>query len=241
MIGDLDCFRGFDVASILLRLGLAMLFGGVIGLERASKGYPAGFRTYMLVCIGAALTMLLGQYEVQALASHARLWGGGEVGGTDVARFGAQVINGIGFLGAGTIIVTGKHQVKGLTTAAGLWASACIGLAIGAGFYECCFPAFALAFFAMRILPRMEDYLIRSNRNMNVYVEYDRVEHTGIILNRLRALGAKIYEVEIDRQGEDGRQYASAVFMIRLEKRIPHTQVLADIMQLEYVSAIEEV
>ena len=193
MLARLDPLRMFDFSSILLRLCLAMLFGGIIGLEGARKGRPAGFRTYMLVCVGAALTMLLGQYEVEiladVLAGQAR---------TDVARFGAQVINGIGFLGAGTIIVTGKHQVKGLTTAAGLWVSACMGLAIGAGFYECCILAFLLAFFVVRIFPKLEILFVRSSRNINIYVEYDRTEHTGIILNKIRELGAQIYEVEID-------------------------------------------
>ena len=224
--------------TTLFRLTLAMLLGGAVGMERERKHRPAGFRTYMLVCIGATLTMLLGQYNAELLALD---WNQNAGMQTDVARFGSQVINGIGFLGAGTIIVTGKHQVKGLTTAAGLWASACIGLAIGAGFYECCFLAFVLAFFVVRVLPKMEEFLIRNSRNINIYVEYDRVEHTGIILNKIQSLGAQIYEVEIDRQHDTGRQYPSAVFTVRLKKRMPHTQVLAEIMQLEYVSVIEEV
>ena len=96
--------------SIVLRLTLALLLGGSIGLERGRKNRPAGFRTYMLVCMGAALTMLLGQY-LSILAGKQGLQ-------TDMTRIGAQVINGIGFLGAGTILVTQKQQVKGLTTAA---------------------------------------------------------------------------------------------------------------------------
>jgi putative Mg2+ transporter-C (MgtC) family protein len=236
-----ESFRQFDYFSILLRLALAMFFGGVIGLEGARKGRPAGFRTYMLVCLGAALTMLLGQYELHMTEVH---WADHQqfVGArVDVSRFGAQVINGIGFLGAGTIIVTGKQQVKGLTTAAGLWASACVGLAIGAGFYECVILAFALVFLVVRILPRLEERLMRSMRNMNIYVEYDRVEHTGAILNQIRELDAQIYEVEIDRRGDEPGQNPSAVFNIRLKKRTPHTRVLAHISQLEYISAIEEV
>ena len=125
------------VNANVLRLALAMLLGGCIGLERERKRRPAGFRTYMLVCLGAALTVLLSLYEYTLITGP---WSAlaAELGmKTDVSRFGAQVINGIGFLGAGTILVTGRQQVKGLTTAAGLWASACTGLAVGAGFYEC--------------------------------------------------------------------------------------------------------
>ena len=124
-----DFLREFSFLSILLRLLLAMLFGGVIGLERGRKRRAAGFRTYMLVCLGAALTMLLSQYLHRMLNT---VWSGAALT-IDVSRISAQVINGIGFLGAGTIIVTGRQQVKGLTTAAGLWASACMGIAIGAG------------------------------------------------------------------------------------------------------------
>ncbi len=113
----------FNCISITVRLALSLLCGGVLGFERERKGRAAGFRTYMLVCMGATLVMLTNQYIHDY------------TGTGDIARLGAQVISGIGFLGAGTIIVTGRNHIKGLTTAAGLWASACIGLAIGIGFY----------------------------------------------------------------------------------------------------------
>lgn len=108
--------------TVIIRLVLAMICGGVLGLERTRKRRPAGMRTYMLVCIGAAVIMMTAQFMSQR-------WGG------DVGRLPAQVISGIGFLGAGTIMVTKYYRILGLTTAAGLWAAACIGLAIGIGFY----------------------------------------------------------------------------------------------------------
>ena len=111
--------------SILVRTVLSMIFGGLLGLERGRKHHPAGFRTYMLVCFGATLVMMTNQYTLRYFHTTG-----------DPVRMGAQVISGIGFLCAGSIMVTGRHQVKGLTTAAGLWASACIGLAIGCGFYS---------------------------------------------------------------------------------------------------------
>ena len=160
MIEALDCLRGLNTGAVLLRLVLAMLFGGMIGLERGRKGRAAGFRTYMLVCLGAALTMLLSQYEYYMI-THDWAELAAEIGlRTDVSRFGAQVVNGIGFLGAGTIIVTGHQEVKGLTTAAGLWASACMGLAIGAGFYECVILGFLLIFLSIRLLPYFENWII---------------------------------------------------------------------------------
>ena len=241
MIRALDPFRQLDFLSLMLRLALAMLFGGLIGLEGGRKGRAAGFRTYMLVCLGATLTMLLGRYEMEMLQSKWQSVKDLVDTKTDISRFGAQVINGIGFLGAGTILVTGKQQVKGATTAAGLWASACVGLAIGAGFYECVFLAFLLVFFVMRILPHWEDRVVNNLRNMNVYVEYDSVENTGLILKRIRELDVQIYEVDIERGGDEPGQYPSAVFTIRLNQRITHNRVLAYLSQLECISSVEEV
>ena len=170
--GVIPYLREMNFVSVMFRLILAMVCGGMIGLERGRKRRPAGFRTYMLVCLGAALTMLLSQYEFAMVMGP---WKGiaQELGmKTDVSRFGAQVINGIGFLGAGTILVTGRQEVKGLTTAAGLWASACMGLAIGAGFYECVVLCTVLIFLCMRFLPAFENYLVEKARFINIYVDF---------------------------------------------------------------------
>ncbi|MFR3921097.1 MAG: MgtC/SapB family protein [Dysosmobacter welbionis] len=203
MMEGLAYLREMNVASVLLRLTVAMLFGGFIGLERSERR-PAGFRTYMLVCLGAALTMLLSQYE-SYMVTHAWHETAMEIGlRTDVSRFGAQVINGIGFLGAGTIIVTGKQEVKGLTTAAGLWASACMGLAIGAGFYECVLLGFLLILLTNRLLPFVEDAIIESARNMNIYVEFQTLDNLGDIIARIKSQGGQIYEVDLDRGRRSG-------------------------------------
>ena len=240
MLEALDYFREFNTVSVLLRLVLAMLLGGMIGLERGFKGRPAGFRTYLIVCLGAALTMLLSQYKyVMMQPEWAEL--AASIGvRTDVSRFGAQVINGIGFLGAGTMIVTGRQQVKGLTTAAGLWASACMGLAVGAGFYECVFLAFALIFCSIRWLPDMESYIVENARNMNIYVEFESMDDIGEILGRVKAQDVQIYSVEIDRGREDRSSHPSATLSIRLNQRRIHEQVLAGISELESVYVIEE-
>ncbi|MBR3867468.1 MAG: MgtC/SapB family protein [Butyricicoccus sp.] len=233
--------REFHIVSVLLRLTLATLCGGLIGIERGRKHRAAGFRTYMVVCLGAALTMLLGQYEYELLTHE---WAGlAAVIGTrtDVSRFGAQVINGIGFLGAGTIIVTGKQQVKGLTTAAGLWASACMGLAIGAGFYECVLMVFLLILFSMQVLPAVEAAMVARARNMNLYIEFTSLDDIGRIIGRVKAQGAHIYEVEIDHGKEKKHRNPNAVLTIRLDEKLPHTQVLAAISELETVRTIQEI
>lgn len=241
MFSALDPFRQLNMESVLLRLSLAMFFGGLIGLEGGRKGRAAGFRTYMLVSLGAALTILLGQYEFEMLQTRWSAVRDLTDTRVDIARFGAQVINGIGFLGAGTIIVTEKQQVKGATTAAGLWVSACAGLAIGAGFYECILLAYPIVFFVVRFLPQWEDQVVNKLRNMNLYVEYDTVESTGAILRKLRELDVQIYEVDIHRDTNTPGGGTSAVFTIRLNQRTTHTRVLAYISQLECISNVEEV
>ena len=201
MISGLDYFRELNFASVLLRLVLAMVFGGMIGLERGRKHRAAGFRTYMLVCLGSALTSILSQYLFVQLGT---VWA--EIAVTtgkqvDVSRLGAKVYSGIGFLAAGTIIVTGRQEVKGMTTAAGLWASACMG--IGAGFYECVIIAFVLMFLCIHFLPVVEVYLLENARNMNIYVELKSLNELGVLLSHVKAQGVQIYGVEIDRGGEE--------------------------------------
>ena len=146
---------GMELLSVIARLSLAALFGGLLGLERERKNRPAGLRTYLIVCVGAALTVLLSEYEQWMLSTHWAAAAGSAVQ-IDISRLGAQVINGIGFLGAGTILVSSRKKVRGLTTAAGLWASACMGLAVGAGFYTCVWAGFVLIYLAMYLLPRLE-------------------------------------------------------------------------------------
>jgi putative Mg2+ transporter-C (MgtC) family protein len=225
----------------MLRLLLAMVFGGMIGLDRGRKRRAAGMRTYMLVCMGATLTVLLSLYEYTMVTGP---WAdlATEIGiRTDVSRFGAQVINGIGFLAAGTIIVTGRQEVKGMTTAAALWASACMGLAIGAGFYECVALAFLLIFLSIRLLPMVENYMVENAKNMNIYVEFQSLDDVGAIINRIKSQDVQIYEVEIDHGREEKSRNPSAVFFIRLHRKQIHAQVLAAIWELDTVLTIDEI
>ena len=241
MLETLDRLRELSVLSVFLRLTLAMIFGGFIGFERARKRRAAGFRTYMLVCLGAALTMLLGQYEYQMLTGP---WAAvaAEIGTrVDVARFGAQVINGIGFLGAGTIIVTGRQEVKGLTTAAGLWASACMGLAIGAGFYECVLLGFVLIFLCVHLLPAVENFLMENARNMGIYIEFQSLDDVGAIINCIKSHDVQIYEVDIDRGRKENMRNPNAVFSIRLNQKQPHSALMASLSSLDHVLMIDEI
>ncbi|WP_297294060.1 MgtC/SapB family protein [uncultured Oscillibacter sp.] len=241
MLHQLDYLREVNTVSVLLRLTLAMFCGGMIGLERARKHRPAGFRTYMLVCMAAALTMLLSQYESYML-HHVWAEKAAEIGiRTDVSRFGAQVINGIGFLGAGTILVTGQQKVKGLTTAAGLWASACMGLAVGAGFYECVGLAFLLIFLVVHLLPAVELYIVENAKNMNIYVEFQSLDNVAEIINRIKSKDVTIYEVEVDHGKQTPSQHPNAIFSLRMNRPGTHAKILAAISELEDVYVVHDI
>ena len=217
-----------NVYSTMFRLTLAVFCGGLIGLERVKKRRPAGFRTYMLVCLGAALTMIISQYLAVA----------GQT--TDVSRLGAQVINGVGFLGAGTIIVTGRQQIKGLTTAAGLWASACMGLAIGAGFYAgAVFGCFAIII-TVSLLSMLEDRIMSTARNMNIYIEFSGTGDIGTTIEKLKEMNVKIFDIEITKLRSSDGLPPSAILTIRLPRRLKHSDVMAAVSSVSGIQTVEE-
>lgn len=237
MLTCLDFLREMSYFSVLFRLLLSMLLGGMIGLERARKRRAAGFRTYMLVCMGSALTSILSQYFTVMMGT---VWAAKAAGQTiDVSRLGSMVYNGIGFLSAGTIIVTGHQEVKGLTTAAGLWAAACMGVAIGAGFYECVGIAFVLIFLSMRILRPLEAYLVEHSSNMNLYVEIKSLGDVGALIALVKGLGVQIYDIEVDC-GDKTTQRNSVILTMRLNHN-HHTQIIAEISDLEAVTKVDEI
>ena len=225
---------------MMLRIILALLMGGLIGMERERKRRPAGFRTYMLVALGAALTVILSQYLDYMINNP---WA--EINAslgvkTDASRFGAQVINGVGFLGAGSIILTGRKRVKGLTTAAGLWASACLGLAIGAGYYECVAVSVALILVCMYAFPALENRLIQRSRYMNILAELDGMECLGGVLAALREQGVTVFDIDLSKQPEDRRAQLGVHLSVYLPKGLNHTELLAQLAALGGTVSIEE-
>ena len=225
----LELVNGYNAVSVVFRLFLAVICGGIIGFDRGRKRRPAGFRTYMIVCMGAALTMLISQHMFSRGYA------------TDLSRLGAQVVSGIGFLGAGTIIVTGRQQIKGLTTAAGLWASACMGLAIGAGFYFGALIGFLLVLLTISLLSRVEGKLIASARNMNIYVEYTSSTDVGPLIDGIKKLDVKIYDIEIRRSKAAEGVYPNSIISLKLPKGMPHAVLMAEVASSKGVRSVEEV
>ena len=217
-----------NIYSTMFRLTLAVVCGGLIGLERVKKRRPAGFRTYMLVCLGAALTMIISQYLAVA----------GQT--TDVSRLGAQVINGVGFLGAGTIIVTGRQQVKGLTTAAGLWASACMGLAIGAGFYAGALFGCVAIIVTVSLLSMLEGRIMSNARNMNIYIEFSGTGDIGTAIEKLKAMNVEIFDIEITKLRTSDGLPPSAILTIRLPKKLKHAEVMHAVSSVSGIQTVEE-
>lgn len=221
--------RELSVFSIILRLSMAILFGGIIGMERGMKNRAAGFKTHMLVCIGSALAMLTNQY----ITSYFNYLG-------DPSRLGAQVISGVGFLGAGTILVTGKQQVKGLTTAASLWASACMGLAIGIGFYEgaiigCCF-----IFSVLTILNKFDMYVLSKSRFVDLYVELEDSLYFRKLLNVLRKENNKIIYIQTNKSISNDIEALECFITIQQPEKCDHQTLINLISEIEGVHFVEE-
>lgn len=221
--------QDINTLSIITRLTLAILFGGVIGYERGRKRRPAGFRTHILVCIGSALVMITSQYMMEVRHYS-----------TDPSRLGAQVISGIGFLGAGTILITLKQQVKGLTTAAGLWASACMGLALGIGFYEGAIIACVFIYICNTILHRFDVYSMSRTKLVEVYVQVTTVNAISKVFETIRLNNMNISDVEISktRNVEDS---VGLFITIKQQEKHDHEKVLLLLSGLEDVITVDEI
>ena len=229
MLPILDELRGLTLLSILVRMLLAVFCGSIIGVEREFKRRPAGFRTHILICIGAAMTTLTSEYLLLEMQMT-----------TDIARLGAQVIAGVGFIGAGTIIVTRHQRVKGLTTAAGLWAVAVVGLAIGCGFYEGAVVTTALILTAELVFAKLEYWITRRAPEVNILVEYGEQQCLDELLARFRQRNIKILHMEITRPPQGDKRNASVIFALRLHKKCRVDELLALTTAAEGVVNVEE-
>ena len=227
-IFDFQRTGNIDLLTVSVRLVIALICGGIIGIERERKQRPAGFRTHILICVGATMTTLTSQYiafELQAV--------------TDLARLGAQVIAGIGFIGAGTIIVTKRKNVKGLTTAAGLWASAIVGLCSGAGFIE---GALITAFIIVVVelfLSRFEYFMISNARAINIFVEFNDTTSLTSIIDTVKESSSYIRDIEITKSNNEANN-SCAIFSLQMPRKTSHDKMLNDIAKLDGVVSVEE-
>ena len=216
-----------NIWTIFIRILLAILCAGIIGVERSRKRQAAGLRTYILVCLGAAVVMMLSDFLI---LNHPD---------ADAGRLGAQVVSGIGFLGAGTILVTSKNRIKGLTTAAGLWAAACMGLTIGSGFYTLGIIGSIIIVIVLTILPKIELIFRRKTQYFELHVELDDRSNLKDLVNFLRSINVQISSIE---KNPAYIQSGLSVYTMTLnsEEKRDHDTFIETIKNLKYVNHCEE-
>jgi putative Mg2+ transporter-C (MgtC) family protein len=217
----------FNEISVTVRLLLAVLFGFVLGLERTRKRRPAGLRTYMLVCVGACIVMLTAQFLADYYPSF------------DITRMSAQVISGIGFLGAGTIMITRYHRVKGLTTAAGLWCAACLGTAVGAGFYLGSIATCVITIFIMIFADRFESAYTRKLHRLNLYVIMEDVIKLQRFIHGLKTTAIGLSDVETAKA--DGGQGIGLFCQLKIPAQMTDETAMQIVESSDGVLFVEQV
>ena len=224
----MDYLHELNFVSMLVRFGIALLGGGIIGMSRGKRQHAAGLRTHLLVCIGAASVMMTSLFQAQNLG----------VPG-DAFRMPAQVVSGVGFLGAGSILVTGKRHVTGLTTAAGLWASACMGLAAGAGFYEGALLMCVLIYIVLVSLNKLDSTHVKASRVMNTYVELKSNTPLSALLRELKSGGIQINDIQdIGSHSDETHGYILELEILRSE--LSHAAAADFVSNAEGVDFCEE-
>ena len=211
--------RELNLYSLIIRIVLSLCIGGILGFDRGRKNRPAGFRTYMLVCLGSTLVMITNQYVFQVFKSG------------DPVRLGAQVVSGVGFLGAGTIILTGRNQVKGITTAAGIWTAACCGLTIGIGYYEGAIAGGAAIFIAMVSLQKLEVFVRKNSRAVELYIEYDNSMPLSDLFTYIRKNDLDIVDIDLAKNPSLMNICQSVTMTIKGKAKNSHSIILNLISQ----------
>ena len=241
MQAALSSIGQFNLASACLRLLLAMVGGGVVGYGRSKQARSAGFRTYILISIGAAMAVLMTLYMYDMLRG---AWSSvtEEVGlKYDASRMASSVITGIGFLGAGIIIKVAHQQVNGLTTATGLFATVIMGLAAGAGFYECVLVALALIILVLNVMSPLEIAFKRRLRNITLNVEFRSVADIAAITAAIEGEGAKVYDIDVECTERKNARCASAIFILQMSRENrSHSSMLTSVAALPCVLSVQE-
>lgn len=224
----MEALREVTLLAVGLRILTAMICGGLIGMDRGLKKRAAGMRTYMLVCVGACIIMLTNQFIFQI------------TGTGDPMRMGAQVVSGIGFLGAGTIIVTKQNHIKGLTTAAGLWAAAGVGLALGIGFYE----AAVIGGLAIYLILTALNWLDHKVHNRNMYLDVHLTLSSDLSADKF-ILATKDAGIEIETIQIDYSNYADGIWMLdavlKINKHQKRESMVEQLAKIEGIIHLEEI
>ena len=229
----IDFVHELNVWTVIIRIFLATVMGGIIGIERFKQGRAAGMRTHILVALGAALASMMGLYLHDVLGYS-----------NDPARIAAQVVSGIGFLGMGTILIKGRFQITGLTTAAGLWATAAIGLSLGMGFYSGAIATFACAVLTVTLMSKLEYVLTKRYNRFGIYVEIKSDEFVRTTIDMLKEkYHTSAIQVTVPRSGKAGNVGIEAnIHILQKKNKISPEAVAHEIEEYDYVIfAIESI
>ena len=221
MLTIFDPFRSLELGPVLLRMILAFAAGMAVGLERSYQNKPAGFRTHILVCLGACIASMTGIYLYTVLKVPA-----------DPSRIGTQVITGLGFIGAGTIVVTRKKQVSGLTTAAGMWTCGIIGLAIGAGFFEGALIAVLLVLIAETFMNTLRKKII-AQPSFNLALSYQERTDLDKVLRFCKDRKLRITNLQIYNTKTEDTNLYSALIRVRPDGEIDSEDLARKIEAME--------
>ena len=226
----ISLIKEWSVAGIFLRLLLATAVGVIIGLDRGYKNKGAGIKTHALVCLGAAMSMIVNEYVFREFPGS----------NTDITRIGAQVISGIGFLGVGTIMITGRNEVKGLTTAAGLWACAGIGLSAGIGFAEGTVIKQIINIIILKVLDPLDKKMHRNSKNLDLYLEFKDSEGIRKFIEDLRNKNVDIVDLDF-RKDRLGRNIPVATVSVKLPYYGKKMEFKEYLRNMEFITYFEEV
>jgi len=218
-----------NIASIAFRLFLSIILCGAIGMERGLRNRPAGFMTYLLVGCGSALIMITNQYIATIYTN------------VDPTRMASQVVSGIGFLGAGTIITTAKNEIRGLTTAAGLWAAAAVGLAVGIGFYGGAIIGSIFIIFSLMYLKKIDLYIKTHAKTMEIYLEYNEefsMQNLSLYTDQSHF---EIFDMEAGKIKTLNGEFGTLTFDVNFHHKVNHIKIIEEIRQLPGILYVREV
>lgn len=215
--------ENITIGSIFLRMALAFIMGMVLGLDRSIKRHPAGLRTCTLVALAAAVCMLLNKNSINS----------------DSVRLAAGIVTGIGFLGAGTIVVTKRNRIKGLTTAAVILMSAVLGLAAGAGFYLVSIVGFLMAILTINGLPLIERNVQKKSKVFDIHIELDAKENVKALLGYLRDSGVRVLDLTLDHAFEGTGLGVYTIVLSLGNTKKSSAELANDMKMLEYVRYVE--
>lgn len=227
------------VEVVSLRLLLAVVFGGIVGYTREKDNKPAGFRTHILVCFGAAvISMVQDQLRLNILelaSINLKLSG---VIKTDLGRLGAQVVSGIGFLGAGSIMKEKGETVGGMTTAAGIWATGCAGLGIGWGFYNLAIPAIVFMLVIIVIFKKFEPKIVKKTKLLKFEVKFlEDKNYAKGLLATYEVFNQKLIKItQIDKNQAEN----TAIFIVNMDEKIDISDIIVSLSAIKTVEIVKE-